>query len=59
MVRGWAPTLAGAAGAVAALAATVAVLGPLLGRIPLDVLQLVTGILVANTLRAGRRSAGG
>lgn len=46
MVRGWAPTLAGAAGGVAALAAAVAVLGPLLSRIPLDVLQLATGVLL-------------
>jgi uncharacterized membrane protein len=44
--RGWRPALLGAAAALAALALMVAVLGPLIGRIPIRVLQAAVGILL-------------
>src|SRR5271157_6147980 len=44
--RGWRSALTGAAAALAALALMVAVLGPLIGRIPLHALQAVVGVLL-------------
>ena len=46
LARGWRPALTGAAAALAALALMVAVLGPLIGRIPLRALQAVVGVLL-------------
>jgi Ca2+/H+ antiporter, TMEM165/GDT1 family len=46
LARGWRPALTGAAAALAALTLTVAVLGPLIGRIPLRALQAVVGVLL-------------
>ena len=46
LARGWRPALAGAAAALAALAVMVAVLGPLIGRIPIHALQGVVGVLL-------------
>jgi uncharacterized membrane protein len=45
-LRGWRPALIGTFAALAVLAGLVAVLGPLLDRIPLTVLQLVIGVLL-------------
>lgn len=45
-VRGWRPALSGAAAALGVLTVVVAVLGPLLNLIPLNVLQLVIGVLL-------------
>jgi uncharacterized membrane protein len=45
-LRGVRPALIGTGAALAVLAATVAILGPLLGRVPLTALQLVIGILL-------------
>jgi uncharacterized membrane protein len=45
-VRGWKSALAGAGAALAVLAALVALLGPQLRRIPLNVIQLVVGTMV-------------
>ena len=45
-VRGWRPALAGAGAGVAVLAIVVAALGPLLGMVPLNALQLVVGVLL-------------
>jgi uncharacterized membrane protein len=45
-VRGWPSTLAGAASALAVLAAIVAALGPALTRIPLHLVQLVVGAMI-------------
>jgi len=44
--RSWRPALAGAAAALAALAVMVAVLGPLIGKIPIRALQAVVGVLL-------------
>ena len=44
--RGWRPALLGAAAALAALALMVAILGPLIGRIPIRALQAVVGVLL-------------
>ena len=44
--RGWRPALFGAAAALAALALMVAVLGPLIGWIPISALQAVVGVLL-------------
>lgn len=44
--RGWRAAWVGTAAALAVLAATVAVVGPALLRIPLHVLQLVVGVLL-------------
>jgi Ca2+/H+ antiporter, TMEM165/GDT1 family len=44
--RGWRPALLGAAAALAALALMVAVLGPLIGRIPIRALEAVVGVLL-------------
>ena len=46
LARGWRPALTGAAAALAALSLMVAVLGPLIGRIPLRALQGVVGVLL-------------
>ncbi len=46
LARGWRPALTGAAAALAALSLMVAVLGPLIGRIPLHALQAVVGVLL-------------
>jgi len=45
-VRGWPSPLAGAAAALAVLAAIVAALGPALTRIPLYMVQLVVGAMI-------------
>ena len=45
LARGWRPALTGAAAALVALALIVAVLGPLLGAVPLHALQFVVGVL--------------
>jgi uncharacterized membrane protein len=45
-VRGWKPALTGTACALAALALLVLVLGPVLGSIPLQGLQLFIGVLL-------------
>jgi len=46
VARGWRPALTGAAAALAALALTVAVLGPLMGLTPIRALQGVVGVLM-------------
>lgn len=46
LTRGWRPALVGAAAATVALAAIVAVLGPALTAIPIEVLRLVVGALL-------------
>lgn len=45
-LRGWRPALTGTAAALGILAAIVVLLGPLLGRVPLGLMQLVIGILL-------------
>lgn len=45
-LRGWKPALLGAGAGLALLAALVLALGPLLGEFPLEVLQLVIGVLL-------------
>lgn len=45
-LRGWRPAALGTAGALAVLGAIVLVLGPLLDRVPLHLLQLVIGVLL-------------
>jgi len=45
-VRGWRPALTGTGLALATLAALVAVLGPALTRIPLEVVRLAVGVLL-------------
>ena len=44
--RGWRPAILGSVAGLAALAAIVLVLGPLLNRIPIHVLQFVIGVLL-------------
>jgi uncharacterized membrane protein len=46
LARGWRPALTGAVAALAALALIVAVLGPLVGVVPLHGLQFVVGVLL-------------
>jgi Ca2+/H+ antiporter, TMEM165/GDT1 family len=46
LARGWRPALTGAAAALAALALIVVALGPLMGAIPIRVLQGVVGVLL-------------
>jgi uncharacterized membrane protein len=46
VTRGWRPVLLGAASAVVALAAIVAVFGPALTYIPIDALRIVVGFLL-------------
>ena len=45
-LRGWRPAAFGTAGALGVLGAMIAVLGPLLGHIPLHPLQLAIGVLL-------------
>src|SRR5882672_1818711 len=45
-VRGWRPAGLGAIAGLGSLALIVAALGPLLGRVPLNLLQLAIGILL-------------
>ncbi len=45
-LRGWKPALLGSAAGLALLAVLVLALGPLLGEIPLEILQLVIGVLL-------------
>jgi len=45
-LRGWRPAALGTGAALAVLAALVLVLGPLLDRVPLHLLQLVIGVLL-------------
>ncbi len=45
-LRGWRPAVGGTAAALAVLGATVFALGPLLGRVPIHLLQLVIGVLL-------------
>jgi len=45
-VRGWRPAALGAAAGLGLLALIVAVLGPLLGHVPLHTLQLMIGVLL-------------
>ncbi|SMF55808.1 Uncharacterized membrane protein [Tistlia consotensis] len=45
-LRGWRPAALGTATALAVLGAIVLALGPLLGRVPLGLLQLVIGVLL-------------
>jgi Ca2+/H+ antiporter, TMEM165/GDT1 family len=45
-LRGWRPATFGTAAALASLAAAILVLGPLLDRVPINLLQLVIGILL-------------
>src|SRR5437763_6043940 len=45
-VRGWVPAMMGTAAGAILLAALVIILGPLLGRIPVGLLQLVIGMLL-------------
>lgn len=45
-LRGWKPAVLGTAAALIVLAAVVVILGPLLDRVPLNVLQLVIGVLL-------------
>ena len=44
--RSWRPAFIGTALALAVLAALIIVLGPLLGRIPIELLQYVVGVLL-------------
>lgn len=46
VLRGWRPALTGTAAALGLLAAIVVLLGPLLDRVPLHLLQLVIGTLL-------------
>ena len=46
LARGWRPALTGAAAALAALAVIVAILGPLMGAVPIRALQFVVGVLL-------------
>jgi uncharacterized membrane protein len=45
-LRGWRPALIGSIAALGMLAFSVAVLGPLLGRMPLHVFQFIVGVLL-------------
>ena len=45
-LRGWKPAVLGTGAALATLTAVVAILGPLLDRVPLHLLQLVIGVLL-------------
>lgn len=46
MVRGWRPALSGTAAALAVLGALVLAIGPLLERVPIEVMQIVIGLLL-------------
>ncbi|MFN3992876.1 MAG: COG4280 domain-containing protein [Tabrizicola flagellatus] len=62
-LRGWRPAVFGTGAALATLAAIVALLGPLLDRVPLHLLQLVVGVMLllfgAGWLRKAALRAGG
>jgi len=45
-LRGWKPAVLGTGAALATLAAVVVILGPVLDRVPLNILQLVIGVLL-------------
>src|SRR6202030_2491007 len=45
-LRGWRPAAFGAVAALGVLGVSIAVLGPLLGLVPLHLLQLVIGVLL-------------
>ena len=45
-IQGWRPAAAGALGGLAALTGIVALLGPALGRVPIQWLELVIGVLL-------------
>ena len=45
-LRGWRPAISGTVAALAVLGLLIAALGPLIGQIPLYILQLVVGILL-------------
>lgn len=45
-LRGWRPAALGTAGALAVLGGLIVLLGPLLDRVPLNLLQLVIGVLL-------------
>src|SRR5579885_959569 len=45
-LRGWRPAALGTAAGLGVLAALIALLGPLLERVPLHLLQLVVGVLL-------------
>lgn len=45
-IRGWRPAVMGTAAALALLAAMVLALGPVLNRVPLNLLQLLIGVLL-------------
>lgn len=45
-LRGWKPAVLGTGAALATLAAVVVILGPVLDQVPLNVLQLVIGVLL-------------
>ena len=45
-LRGWRPAVIGTGGGLAVLAGIVVVLGPLLNRVPIHILQLVIGVLL-------------
>jgi uncharacterized membrane protein len=46
LTRGWRPSLIGAAGALLVLALMVVILGPLLGLVPIGLLQFAIGVLL-------------
>lgn len=46
IVRGWRPAIVGTAAGVALLAAMIVLLGPLLGQVRIDILQLAIGFLL-------------
>ncbi|MFN4089850.1 MAG: COG4280 domain-containing protein [Alphaproteobacteria bacterium] len=62
-LRGWRPAVLGTGAALATLATIVALLGPLLDRVPLHLLQLVIGVMLllfgAGWLRKAALRAGG
>ena len=45
-LRGWRPAVLGTGGALAALGGIVLILGPVLDRVPLHLLQLFIGVLL-------------
>jgi uncharacterized membrane protein len=52
-VRGWRPAALGALAGLAVLALTVVALGPLLGNVPLRLLQFVIGVLRTSARQLG------